>query len=184
MDFISYMFRPVSYLGIDTVRNYKTWFDWIIPIVLSVFFVTTCSFLAPTLNIFNSMGVIDKFLSFVQNLPGFYIAALAAIATFGSHTMDEHIQPAVYVSRRNREGNKERMPLTRRRFLCFLFSFLTLESFFIVFISIVIVLFDVTSLLNDAAALALFFFYMFFVFQFLIVTFVGIYYLGDKIHEV
>lgn len=184
MDFIKYIFRPVSYLGIDTVENYKTWFDWIIPIFLSVFFVTGCSFLAPGLNIFDSTGLIDKFLSFIQNLPGFYIAALAAIATFGSHKMDEHMQPTVYVSRVNREGNAERMPLTRRRFLCFLFSFLTLESFFIVFASIVIVLLDITSLLSDAGILALFFFYMFFIFQLLIVTFVGIYYLGDKIHEV
>lgn len=78
-------------------------------------------------------GVVATFNGLLGILIGFYIAALAAVATFQRPEMDEVMRgtpPTLPLPDRS-----EPMPLTRRLFLCLLFGHLTLVALlgFVVF---------------------------------------------------
>ena len=68
-------------------------------------------------------------LSFLALLPGFFIAALAAVATFQRTELDQLMpEPAPQLSMRT-GGRDELVSLTLRIFLCHLFSYLTVLAF-------------------------------------------------------
>ncbi|MDP1738334.1 MAG: hypothetical protein Q8L23_12960 [Caulobacter sp.] len=64
---------------------------------------------------------------FFASLPGFYIAALAAVATFNGADLDREMEgvSAPMILR----GEKKDSEITLRVFLCYLFSYLTAFSF-------------------------------------------------------
>jgi hypothetical protein len=142
------------------------------------------------MNVWAANGLVASAQGFIQGLPGFYIAALAAVATFGAQgsSLDKVIpEPTPTLSTRF-AGTWIDMKLTRRRFLCFLFSYLTA-------LSIVLCLYayyaqaiaaPARRLLPSSVdllswiAIAV---YIFFVFQLVVVTLWGLYYLGDRMHQ-
>ena len=69
-------------------------------------------------------------ITFVSILPGFFIAALAAVATFDRPSLDETMpDPAPTLELRTR-GMDEPVALTLRMFLTHLFAYLTALAFF------------------------------------------------------
>ena len=86
-------------------------------------------------------------------------------------------------------GRKVPIDLTRRRFLCVLLAFLTAESLVLVVGAIFAQ--TVAPTIRDLVAdkfhfLCLYiglFFYLLFFWQMMVVTFVGLFYLGDRIHQ-
>ncbi|TPG26545.1 hypothetical protein EAH83_01880 [Variovorax ginsengisoli] len=142
------------------------------------------------ISVWSSGGLAERILSFVQGLPGFYIAALAAIATFNKLDIDKKMPaPAPKIQIQVR-GVDQYIELTRRRFLCLMFAFLTAESILLVIISIfgTTMHSSVAAIVPPGAVLylhvvsAALFFFLFW--QMVVITLWGLYYLGDRLHQV
>ncbi|MBN7120316.1 hypothetical protein BSU01_01100 [Erwinia billingiae] len=188
MNIFHHLLRPFGYLSIKGV-NGKILYDWITPLILtllSFFFFYLCGF--PLLKLLENDGLIKSLSSFIGSLPGFYIAALAAIATFNRKQIDyplinDNGNPYIYVTGVKENGKiyQAKEDLTRRLFLCMLFSFLTALSILIIvfnaFVMPVVILKSSTSI-----TIAFLSIYLFLTWQLLVTTFFGLYYLGDRIH--
>lgn len=75
-------------------------------------------------------GLLSNLLTLLAALPGFFIAALAAVATFDRPEMDEIMpepSPKIEILR---HGAWIEVPLTRRTFLTYLFAYLSILSGF------------------------------------------------------
>lgn len=177
---------PFGYLKIK--HDFKTQIDWILPLFLSV--VTILLFFAfdknRNINFINSGSIVERILNFTQILPGFYIAALAAIATFQKNDIDQAMPspaPKIVIEVK---GKKVPSDLSRRRFLCSMFAFLTAESLLIIFLCLFGL--NILSLCNDFFKenywIYLYFSILIFaVWQMVIATFWGLFYLGDRLHR-
>ena len=110
------LLRPYAYLQIEHPKKYI--YDWVIPFLLTAFFLVICLIFVDYDNYFSSSGLISKFLDFVEILPGFYIAALAAIATFQRNDIDQHMPNPAPKLNIKIKGKDQNIELTRRRFLC------------------------------------------------------------------
>lgn len=187
MYIIHQLFRPFGYLSIKGV-NGKFIYDWIIPLILSLLsMVYFYGLTTPSISLIND-GFFKNTISFISILPGFYIAALAAIATFNRKQIDDPLisdngTPYIYVKgvKENGKPYRTKEDMTRRLFLCMLFSFLTAESI------VLIMLHNFASPLLSTATniycLGLYsFIFLLILWQLLVTTFFGLYYLGDRIH--
>lgn len=183
---LSQLLRPWSYLKISA--RGKVWFDLIVPLVLTAVISTLVLQAGAAVKVFGAGGLVQQITSFLQSLPGFFIAALAAVATFNRDDLDSLLPaptPTMVVTKR---GKSVPLELTRRRFLCALFSFLTAQALLITCIGIfstamtpwVVDYFPMGSLQNIKAVGT--FLIIFLLCQLLSVTSLGLYYLGDRIH--
>lgn len=185
------VFKPLNYLSIEwKVDGHfsKKTFDQSIPLVIAILFsaILVCieyylgSSTQSNLNIFAS-DISTLMAGFLQTIPGFYIAALAAIATLTSPTMDRPMdgKPSTY----------DNEPLNRREFLARLFSYLSFISLSLYFFIIMLRYMYSSGILATTQTwysigyffcLVLFFFLLV---QLLLLTFLGLYYLGQRIHE-
>jgi hypothetical protein len=186
---IENLFGPFNYLRIR--HAFKRNIDWYVPLVLTLISMGSFLFLDSKvkIDIFSSVGLSNRILGFVQILPGFYIAALAAIATFNKTDID-FVMPAP-APRLNVEVQGRSFPidLTRRRFLCSMFAFLTAESLVIIFLTIVggsiaPSLKEISPISLHAYLVATYVFVtVFLCWQLVVATFWGLYYLGDRLHQ-
>lgn len=176
------LMRPFAYLIIK--HPDKKIYDWLIP----GFFSLVSTFLiyqyVGVESAFSDNGIIDRIVGLVANLPGFFIAALAAVATFNKPTIDEVMgaEPPKIKVRRNQKY--EPVGLTRRWYLCLLFSFLTAESLVIVVVASVLIGGGLMSSPSNYAIFnvgAMFILSLAF-WQLIFSTFFGLFYLGDKLH--
>ncbi|WP_186059649.1 hypothetical protein [Burkholderia gladioli] len=187
--FAFHLLRPFAYWSI---RFDKKWqLDWGLPTLLtliSIAAVVGASCLKPVV-VLGDAGLLAKILSFVQSLPGFYIAALAAIATFNRVDIDRIMPAPPPRMNVNIRGRSIAIDLTRRRFLCVLLAFLTAESL----VLIVTAMFGLSAAPSIKTAFSdehqrivlyvCFAIYMLFFWQMLCVTFLGLFYLGERIHQ-
>ena len=87
--------------------------------------------------LFGAGGLNGSVISLVATLPGFFIAALAAVSTFDRHTLDDLMPaPAPRLELRTR-GQDETVDLTMRMFLTHLFAYLTTYSFLLALICVI-----------------------------------------------
>lgn len=183
------LLQPFGYLFIR--HPYKWVVDWLYPMILALLGVLVCSAVGDLASLVKSGGFLAMVLSFVQSLPGFYIAALAAIATFGRSDIDQLLPeptPKVVVKYR---GSENTVPLTRRRFLAMLFAFLTAVSLLLIMMSIFYLSYGEQLFKWSVESykvglyLGTFCIWVYFLFlsQMIIATFWGLYYLGYKLHE-
>lgn len=185
------MFRqilsPFSYLRINHGNKWKL--DWLWPAVLAMI---TCALIlkfGQNGAVGGKDGLADKLVIFCAALPGFFIAALAAIATFNKPDIDELMpDPAPRISIQIR-GKDNQIPLTRRRFLAYLFSFLCAESIVVMTMCAFAPLIwpGLAGALPSSLASvlsAVFCFLLLYVFwQMIFATFLGLYYLGERLHQ-
>lgn len=180
------LFSPFSYLKITWERGLtsKRFFDIGLPIILSL--ITVILLILLRLNIENGTNIFNNdityYLSgFFQTIPGFYIAGLAAIATLNSDNMD------VYMTDPCPRLNGEKVK--RRLFLAQLFSYLTIGSL-ILFILTLIGRFAASINILQGVSVFTYYFtyaifsliYFYFFWQIMVLTCLGLYYLGEKIH--
>lgn len=186
---ISQLAKPLGYLFIR--HPFKWIVDWLYPAILCLIFMVIVCKLSSIDVFLRSGGTLSLILGFVQSLPGFYIAALAAIATFGRLDIDDILPeptPKVVVKLR---GADNVISLTRRRFLAMLFAFLTAESVILTVFAIILIPFSsdiqAVSVISKGSGewLAIFLssIYMIGFFQMILATFWGLYYLGYKLQE-
>lgn len=184
--------RAISYLAIR--HPAKRWMDWYIPAVIALALAAAFSAFRGEVNFFGPGGLISLVLSFVQNLPGFYIAALAAIATFGRTDIDEVMpgSPPPSIETVTVNGVTNMVSLTRRRFLCLMFAFLTVECVVITLGSVALLAFAPAAakllsahpIISYLVFSACIFSYFLLLWQMLLATLWGLYYLGERIHLV
>lgn len=184
----SHLARPFGYLSIKGINGKKA-YDWFAPLtltLLSVAYFHLCNF--PFIDLIKDDGFIKTTSAFVANLPGFYVAALAAIATFNREQIDYPLIGStgtpfieVKVIKENGITVNSKENLTRRLFLCMLFAFLTALSIVIVMLNAYVS--PVISIsTNKLAHYVYAVFFIFLTWQLFVTTFFGLYYLGDRIH--
>lgn len=180
---------PFDYLRIK--HDFKFKVDWLVPLILTALSLATIYLLSKyhSVSIIGSNGMAGKILSFMQILPGFYIAALAAIATFQKNDIDQAMPSPAPTIALDIRGKKILAQLSRRRFLCSMFAFLTAESLLIIFICITGELFGPAISIATPEYLHTWFKYIFsgilllLCWQLIAATFWGLYYLGDRLHR-
>lgn len=125
------------------------------------------------------------------SLPGFFIAALAAVATFGRDDMDKTMpEPAPTVEMRF-GAQRDIVKLTRRVFLSYLFSYLTvlslLTTFFCIFGYMAGTSFAMSGVGNSMLAGLTRVIFVFVLYAALssmfIVTLLGVYFLTERMHQ-
>lgn len=183
------IFRPFSFLTIKHPTFVFPVILWVIPTLASLTFLSVIFFIDKNINLWGNSGIIEKISSFIQSLPGFYIAALAAVATFGNRSLDKTMPgTAPTLSIPFNGGWIEDEPLNRRLFLTSMFAYLTTLSIIITIVSIVSVLVapSIKLLIPITAAIYLKYLFTFLIFTFIIQLFIislwGISYLGEKMH--
>lgn len=194
------LLRPLAYLTIQHRDPILRWINWYLPGLVAL--GTAVLWLLPAaldkagywqpgqVNVWGDGGLINGLLSFVQSLPGFYTAALAAVATFGGKEMNKVMPGEPPRMRLLFEGHlSEPLELSRRLFLTSMFSYLTALSFMLTMAGIL-----GTSLADSVAAMLLpaarpwasalaTSMYMLFFSQMLLVTGWGLFYLGERMHQ-
>lgn len=193
------LLRPFAYLSIQHGDSLHVWVNWIIPVFFAL--ITGGCWLVPVVlayfgfvtsqsaEIWSSSGLISKIQGFVQNLPGFYTASLAAVATFGGKSMLEVMPGKAPRLRFFVEGKMTGgLELNRRLFMSSMFAYLTLLSFLLtvgaaigVTIAPVIKSALMPLLVPFVSAFATSLYALFFV-QMLTITAWGLYYFGERMH--
>ena len=180
--------RPFSYLWIQHSSKRLTVVNWFIPAGCSFVALFIGWLLPGSVDVFGPTGILSKILAFVQSLPGFYIAALAAVATFNNPHMDRAMPGEAPTLRilHNGELTPQPISLTRRRLLCVMFAFLTVAS--VVLTVVAIGSLTVAPLVKDllpaqlyaSAKLVFSGLYLLLFFQMLCVTMWGLFYIGER----
>lgn len=184
-----HLLRPLSYLSIEHKQKWIV--DWVYPLVLAVLSTGLLFYLKKfgTIALYSDGALIAKILGFVQGLPGFYIAALAAIATFNKLDIDKTMPKPAPKLDIMIQGQIVPIELTRRRFLCSMFAFLTAESLILIVLAIFgqavyqpakAILPETLHVWASAAYMSIF---LFAFWQMLITSFWGLFYLGDRLHQ-
>ncbi|HDF7064033.1 TPA: hypothetical protein PER13_001713 [Enterobacter hormaechei] len=183
--------KPFKYLLIK--HDEKKWFDLILPAILAALISCAYYFLEKPFAIVATGGLIPQINSLLQMLIGFYIASLAAISTFGNENIDELMAGNPPTLKMKEKGEWQEIPLTRRRFLCYLFGYLALMSIILYLAGVIATLFgysaaDILKSLNDIGKMMilksfLLFVYLFFLINLVLTTLLGLYYLSIRIHE-
>jgi len=171
--------RPFSYL---TIKHEDKWiYDWLVPLILtSITLLITYNYI-PLSNMGGDAGLISKITDFIAGLPGFFIAALAAVATFNKHDIDQLMAnpPKIEILH---HGNPLMVEMTRRRFLCVLFSYLTAISIFIVLGANFGLSITVPPEYHVAFSWIGISAFMYLLWQMITATILGLYYLGERLH--
>jgi hypothetical protein len=185
--FSSHLLRPLDYLRIE--HPSKRLYDFVLPLILSVLFTGLLLVLPVQIEVLGSNGLVSIFTSLLQILIGFYIASLAAVATFDREIMDSVMVGHPPILKKTVKGEIEEEQLTRRRFLSLMFGYLSLLSFFLYFFGAFVNLLE-PSLLSLTSVKTLPYLKWGFVFIFLflasnlfITTLLSLYYMADRIHR-
>ena len=183
MDLFWKIFTPLKYLCIS--HKQKRFVDFLLPLVISSILTVILLNLPVNVNILGDKGIVTKVNSLLQVLSGFYVAALAAIASFSSKNLDEPLKG--YGVELN--GNQ----LTRRQLLSYLFGYLAFVSYFLVLLGISLSIFtpNISLVINELSAVIIsslkFIFFLFYftaLISVFLVTLLGLFYLTEKIHEI
>lgn len=180
-------FTPLSFLRIKSDDIFV--YQWLAPIILTLCSLTAYWFLPcpPTLR--GDEGLISNVSSLLSTLIGFYIAALAAVASFENKNLDNTMKgtPPILIKRK-KDDSIETEKLTRRRFLCSLFGYCSFISIFLFFWGMLgrtlsPSLQDIEPLLFFSLKFSWLLIFSFFSSSLLMTTLLGLHYLVDRMHR-
>lgn len=141
---------PLRYLLIKQGHGWfssKASYDVVLPVIFSAFATLAVWKLDVALGFFSESGFVPGIINLLNLLIAFFIAALAAVATFNRAGLDDPLkgEPAT-MKRRASDGVIREKILTHRQFICYLFGYLS-------FISIMLLLaLYAIRLIGEAAA--------------------------------
>lgn len=178
MSVISIVLTPIDYFFIK--HNEKKWFDFVLPAAASFLAVLIILSLPKTISFLGKDSLISLVNGILQILSGFYIASMAAVATFQKNGMDD-VMNGVPPKLRGKN-------LTRRKFLTYLFGYLAFSSISLYFLGGALQLSSDSikeiSFFSTTYSKAFFMFvYMFFVGNILSTTALGMYFMINKMHD-
>ncbi|AJE08363.2 hypothetical protein [Mannheimia haemolytica] len=170
---------PMRYLKIS--HKEKLLFDYILPAICAALFIVINEFLLPyPLKFLGDNSIVSVVNGILQMLSGFYIASLAAIATFNRPEIDEVMLNAPRLNNRK---------VTRRIFLTHLFGYLAFMSILTYFIGgfaqisqdniVLLTSYNFYPIINYLA-MGL---YSFIMFNLVFVTLLGLFFMIDRIHH-
>ncbi|MEY9731724.1 hypothetical protein [Bradyrhizobium yuanmingense] len=182
------LLRPLAYMTIKDESKWKI--DILLPLCFAIACTLIYVVLPKQVPIFSgSGGFVTLFIGLLQILPGFYLTALAAVATFNRPDMDflmPRPAPRVTISV---SGVPQQIELTRRRMLSMLFGYLTFVCFALYFGSVISLIVAPNAKELIAASLhwwilrSFVFAYAFFMGQLIFITMFGLYQLSDRMHQ-
>ena len=180
------LIRPLDYLRIK--HEQKTKYDIYIPATLTILSIFIYILLPVKPNTFGSGSITNIIGGLLQLLSGFYIASLAAIATFNKQGMDSVMPGVAPTLETLHRGSLENIKLTRRRFLCLMFGFLAFSSIALyLFGGLAEILSSNYGLLSGQVKIYIKYIFLsvyFFVFyNIMTTTCLGLYYMSDRIHR-
>lgn len=187
MSFIYQLTRPFAFLSVNgpSLSVYKLWG----PLVLALISTAIVSLLPSGINTVGQDSLSSFLAQLFATLPGFYIAALAAIVAFQGGDLDKDMPHTTAIITANRDTS--RVEITFRVFLCYLFSYLTalsLIGFGICVIGSLLVP-SVESGLADAPnafewiELVYIFIVSLITFGVVLCTIQGLYFLAERVHQ-
>jgi len=121
-----HLMTPISYLRL---RSPDLWvYKWVLPVIISSIAILGFYALPVEPPLFTEKGLVNTVNSLLNTLIGFYIAALAAVASFPNKSLDEPMRGRAPTIANYRQGNFFEEKLTRRRFLVILFGYCSFIS--------------------------------------------------------
>lgn len=123
---------PTRYLRIRQGNGWlssKATYDLVIPGLFALVATAAMWHFQFALGLFQDTGFISGVINLLNLLIAFFIAALAAVATFDRPGLDDPMkgEPAL-MKRRNSKGVVKDSILTHRQFICYLFGYLSFSS--------------------------------------------------------
>ena len=185
--FLFQLFTPLDYLRIQL--RYKWVFDYLFPLVLSTLIFSVLYFSPINVKLLGTEGLIFVVTDLVKILVGFYIASLAAIATFPRKEMDECLSGNPAKLKVIRSGKEKIIELSRRRFLCYMFGYLALMGLVVYFVGALVSLLSVNFLhvipieFHNMSRWLFIGFYIFLVSNLFVTTLLGLHFMTDRIHR-
>ena len=166
------------------------WYQWFWPSVMCALFHVLFWTAPAKPAIFGDHGIVGSANNLLNMVIGFYIAALAAVATFSSKNLDSAMKGHTPKIKIVRGGSVSFENLTRRRFLCVLFGYCAFVSI-LLYVSSLIIKFSLPSIntwdffVNNIEyfQFAWLTYYFFLSASLLITTLLGLHYLIDRIHR-
>jgi hypothetical protein len=154
-------------------------------------FVAIIAYLRPNSALFGASGLIAAVLQLLAILAPFYIAALAAVATFGDKIQIDKPMKGTQIPSIDLKvkGEWQSVEITTRYFLSMLFAYCSAVSVGLFLIGLVAAFFAgaIKLVLNpeyvDIVKYTFVFIYVLFFSHLVLTTMIGIYFLGDKIHR-
>ncbi|NQE62392.1 hypothetical protein E1H18_2648 [Caulobacter sp. RHG1] len=133
---------PCNYLRIkhgDSVLASKFVYDFILPGILTVLTVAGCWWLGIPMTFDKQPNLVNNITQLLALMIGFYLAALAAVATFDRAGIDSPLKggDAILWVRDHNGGGRVKKTLSYRKFISYMFgylSFLSLNLFILVLI--------------------------------------------------
>jgi hypothetical protein len=186
------LLTPMRYLrirqGISLFKS-KAVYDWVLPMLISI--PATYIGYKYSIGIFSEKGVIGGFQKLLEILVPFYIAALAAVATFARDGLDEPLKGhAATVSIRHSNGMWVEHVLTRRQFICYLFGYLAFLSLVlfvgILFLNLVsqksgLLAHELFGEQLQYAKIAAIYIFMVPIWQMIVITLLGVYFMSERL---
>lgn len=190
VNLLSRLWRPMLYL---TIRHrQKDWYDVWLPLIAGAATALAYILLPKSIPLVGDKSLMLHIQELVKILVGFYIAALAAVATFERAGMDHVMEgkPPQIFEVQGETNHPGWHNLTRRRFLSYLFGYLALISLLLYLGTVVAFVLKpwietipmnsstLTGLRGLTAFVVLTVFW-----NMVITTMVGLFYLADRLHR-
>lgn len=178
MSVFSKVFTPVDYVRIKHPE--KRFFDWVLPVLTAAVITVIISILPKSVSIIGKDSLVSLVNGILQILSGFYIASMAAVATFSKEGMDDVMQ--------GEPPTLKKQKLTRRKFLTYLFGYLAFMSIALYFIGGALQLTSTSIKELHLASIpllkaVLLFFYLTAVCNIIYTTALGMFFMIDKMHD-
>lgn len=183
--FIRALITPFLYLSIPG----KTAIDYWAPLFLGTAVAALFAFLPEFPRLLGEGGLVSQVSLLLSLLIGFFIAALSAVMTFNARGLDSPVQGEPIQVKSFQMGKWHRIELTRRRYLGFLFGYLTAAGILIFLVGLLGNA-VAPSLKKSLSGEALFWFKVAFVWVYAVAnanlvttTMYGLYYLIERVHR-
>jgi hypothetical protein len=191
---------PFNYLRIrygSSKFGSKFLYDWGFPGFLTAVTIGCCTLLRIPLEVSGNATATASLSNLLALLIAFYMAALAAVATFGRQDIDQLLRGggAVLLVLNHKTMKREPKDLSYRQFICFLFGylsvlalilFLALMCFNMVWPKIEVLASGFTGWRESLPGLeaTLFVAFVLGFWQMLVISMLGIYFLTDRVHTI
>lgn len=178
MSVFSKVFTPIDYVRIKHPE--KRFFDWILPVLTAAAITVVISILPKSVSIIGKDSLVSLVNGILQILSGFYIASMAAVATFSKEGMDDVMQ--------GEPPKLKKQKLTRRKFLTYLFGYLAFMSMALYFLGGALQLTSTSIKELHLSSIPivkgiLLFFYLTAVCNIIYTTALGMFFMIDKMHD-
>jgi len=194
------LLTPCNYLRIkqgESLLESKAVYDFLLPAILSIATVCFSLFLSISLSLSDHPALVKSITDLLALLIAFYMAALAAVATFQRDGLDNDMagSPATLSRISSDDGRKIIQTLSYRQFIAYLFGYLSflsliLFSFLVLFVrSWPIIVkklghpFWFSNIAYASIEFLIYFLFFFALWQLIVTSLLGIHFLAERLQN-